>query len=344
MPSAPLKPDAAQIQAFLNELKGSSWLRGNERSWWPDYVFHFTSIENAVDILEQGELKCRNDLESRHHVFTDYASQDVIGRTSSNIKNCVRLYFRPRTPTQYHLEGIRPAKDYYRDTGGHTAHLPVPVFFLFKSSQILTRLDCEFTNGNAARAQAQRGSTAAFLRTLPFHKIYHNRWFSPAENEDITFHRNAEILIPKRLDLSALAMIVCRSPAEKDTLLSMLSKKIRSDYLGRIRVGESMQLFERRWTFVEEVLMGPKSVIIRFSPDTQGPGPFQADFILKNMTTGKQSEHRIPDFDVSTNGHSIEIKFTLQPPSSDYEFTLMLDNRVAYTNRYLQRDLGDIPF
>jgi len=109
-----------------------------------------------------------------------------------------------------------------------------------------------------------------------------------------------------------------------------------------------MQLFERRWTFVEEALMGPRSITIRFSPDTKGPGPFQADFILKNLTTGKQSEHRIHDFNVSTNEfcrrHSIEVEFTLQPPSSDYEFTLLLDNRVAYKNRYLQRELGDIPF
>jgi hypothetical protein len=43
-----------------------------------------------------------------------------------------RLYFRPRTPTQFHIEGIRKSGDYYM---GYT-HAPTLVMLIFDSFNV----------------------------------------------------------------------------------------------------------------------------------------------------------------------------------------------------------------
>ena len=45
-----LKPDADKIVAHIEELKKQRWL-AKSQSWWPDHLFHFTDLLNAVNIL-----------------------------------------------------------------------------------------------------------------------------------------------------------------------------------------------------------------------------------------------------------------------------------------------------
>ena len=47
------KPDAGRISRFLTDLKKEAWL-GIARRWRPNYLFHFTDIQNAVSILKTG--------------------------------------------------------------------------------------------------------------------------------------------------------------------------------------------------------------------------------------------------------------------------------------------------
>ena len=115
------KPDADKIEAHLAALRTASWL-GAARRWWPQFIFHFTDLQNVVSVLTQGKLLAR----SRCEIATDIASADVLANTNDAWKDYVRLYFRPRTPMQWHIEGIRPR-------GRLTslkAHCPVPVFLL----------------------------------------------------------------------------------------------------------------------------------------------------------------------------------------------------------------------
>lgn len=126
-----LKPDAELIVQHLKELEKSL---GKSRSWWPRFLFHFTNIDNAVKILESGSLMCRSLLEKSGEMETDNASPEIIERTDDKWKEYVRLYFRPRTPTQFRNEGFRPE-------GQRTlnAHCPVPVYFLFDARKMLAR-------------------------------------------------------------------------------------------------------------------------------------------------------------------------------------------------------------
>jgi hypothetical protein len=68
------------------------------------------------------------------------------------------------------------------------------------------------------------------------------------------FRRNAEVLVPGSLPLDpALKFIACRSAAERQTLLHLLPPNLRRQWAPRIRLGEQ-GLFERKWTYVEEVI------------------------------------------------------------------------------------------
>ena len=105
-----LKRDAAHIQAFLKELARQEWLGGSERRWWPRYAFHYTDLRNAVAILEDGYLYSRREAERLGRLHVSSGSATVLAGTADDIKACVRLYFRPQTPTQWYAEGIRSSK------------------------------------------------------------------------------------------------------------------------------------------------------------------------------------------------------------------------------------------
>lgn len=53
------KPGAIQIKDFLDQLTRKDWLKRTERRWWPKFVFHYTDIKNAVDILQDNYLYSR---------------------------------------------------------------------------------------------------------------------------------------------------------------------------------------------------------------------------------------------------------------------------------------------
>ena len=93
------KPDAEKILANVEHIKEQTWLTKSQQ-WWPDYLFHFTDILNAVKILNDGVMFSRLQLEKNKELITDIASKKVIESTDLKWKNHVRLYFRPRTPTQ----------------------------------------------------------------------------------------------------------------------------------------------------------------------------------------------------------------------------------------------------
>jgi hypothetical protein len=243
-------------------------------SWWPRYVYHFTDINNAVRIIQSRHLYCRTEAQRQNLMEVDNASPTVIHQTEPEHLNYVRLYFRPRTPTQYRNEGIRPI--HQRQLDG--AHCPIPIYFCFDSFTVLSLDETRFSNGNMGSPRAIHSDERKFFFNIPFHHVFHDGWFPPEERDEIIFRRNAEVLVPGRLALEpALKFIACRSVAERQTLLHLLPIGLASRWAPRIRLGE-LGLFYRRWTHLEEVVTVDDRVTFRFNPNTQTPGPFQVRF------------------------------------------------------------------
>lgn len=97
--------------------------------WWPKCFYHFTNIDNALGILGKEWIYGRRQAVESNLMQTENASSRVISVSQSKIKEYARLYFRPRTPTQYHSEGYKPECVRKRDIN---AVCPIPIFFLFR--------------------------------------------------------------------------------------------------------------------------------------------------------------------------------------------------------------------
>lgn len=326
-----LKPDADQIERFLSDLKAFSWVRDGERKWWPRFLFHYTDMRNAVEILHANCLYSRAEAERLGKLVISSGSPQILDKTSEKYKNCVRLYFRPNTPTQWWAEGIRSKTTLASEPEQYrNAHCPVPVFFLFDSSSILTRADCRFSDGNLASSSSREYSTADELRSLPWQNIYHNTPHIKGESA-ITTARCAEVIVPEKIDLATLRLIVCRSPAEKETLLAELSDACREYHTKRITAPHSAGFFFRRHTFVKTVRMDSDEIVFDFSTETESKGPFH--LVVEFDAEGRKGQYeRNPWYVNAEPNCKLRVQFAKRMP--EYRVRLTLDGLLAYANTY----------
>ena len=322
------KPDARGIARFLSDLKKTEWL-GSARRWWPDYVFHFTDLQNAVSILKTGALFSRVEAQRRGLMGNDNASQDVLGGTDVEWMDYVRLYFRPRTPTQANNEGIRPEKQKLQG-----AHCPVPIYFLFDSKSVLSRIDSQFTDGNLASRIASVYSSASDLASLPFRRIYHDK--AEWNNRQIVFNQNAEVIVPNQMGLEALKYIVCRSQAEYETLLHLLPQSTLRRWERSIIKDNQTRLFFKRWAYVQSVELSSSRIEFNFNDFPQIAEPFQIHASISDTVSEKRFIWADSSF--SADG-ALPLDLTEIGPLSDYSVHLTLDRNIAYANRYQEYDL-----
>lgn len=331
-----MKSDADQIRAVLDDLSQLGWIARTERRKWPRFLFHYTDVQNAAHILSSGFLYSRQHLEDSIGMPVSSGSDEVLAGTQPWIKNYVRLYFRPKTPTQYYAEGVKSSLT-LSSSSFPDAHCPVPVFFLFDSAEILSRGDCLFSDKGLGSRNHKIMSTAQNLANLEWQKIYHTGPFdsSSPEEEDITSRRMAEVIIPNRLNLTSLKWIYCRSEAERDTLLYLLSEDEKRRYARRIVTTTRSGLFFRQHTYLKAVRKNSDAAYLSYSPDTQSRGPFQLRAIVRSGDDIRQRTRN--DFVLQKGKFRRKINVRLD----DYELEIRLDDHMIYRNRHIQVD--DIP-
>jgi len=332
-----VKSDSDRIRTFLKGLSHEDWVERSERRWWPNYLCHYTDIQNAARILSSGFLLSRQHLEDSGGIPVSSGSDEVLAGTPPWIKNCVRLYFRPKTPTQFHAEGVKSfltlSASKFPD-----AHCPVPVFFLFDSAEILCRIDSLFSDRGLASNDCQIMSTARELASMEWKKIYHLGAFdsSRPEESDIASRRMAEVIVPGNLDMKSLKWIYCRSEAEKDTLLHLLTHGQRPRYESRILATARNALFYRQHTYLETVRLDSNAAHLSFFPDTRSIGPFKVQVNIRSDNGIRQYADN--SFTFQRGG----FQWNLNTGFEDYVLELHLDEHLVYQNRYIELD--DIPF
>lgn len=240
--------------------------RGNRpyRRHWPARLFRHEPLENAVKILQSGVLLSRRD--AAVGIERDIAPADIIA-TRMAAHGLVRLYFRPKSPTQYHIEGIRKPNELYQGR-----HAPVLVIMIFQAEHILTHPGVEFSDGNMQAYDTVTGSTEEEFQLIPFNLVYHEGAFDPhsAQGADIIRRRCAEVLLPSPLRLPGnLQGVLCRSPAERATLLHLLGNSA-DRWSERIRVYAEPGLFESRYAYLNTVDGGPEGVVFTLNPRRDG--------------------------------------------------------------------------
>ena len=161
--------------------------------------------------------------------FKDSAGANLIAHTHEDVKQFARFYLRPKTPTQWHNEGLGKRK------GNIYALCPVPIFFRFNIQKVLETHEskCGISNGNLAASGSHYGNSTNFLeQCFDFDNVY-----STAVGQQ-TFLRASqqEFIIHNYLDFNKLNLeditIICRTNHDKATLLNLIGTD--SKYAGRV--------------------------------------------------------------------------------------------------------------
>ncbi len=288
------------------------------RSPWPRFLYHFSDIENVVSILETGKLLSRSRAKTQGLQIVDSAGAEVLRQTPDKFKDYARLYFRPRTPPLYRIEGFR--QDRNRDSR-FGAHCPVPVYLVFDAVRVLSRHGTEFSDMNVARTERTCFKDPIDLSRLDFDAIYHRGAFPTIDRERIIAARCAEVLVLEELPLERfLKSIVCRSKAERETLLNMLATDQRSAFGDRVHVYPLYFYCEGH--FVDDVGLSSKEAVFKYK-QTPRDGDFEYRYELCSVDQQSSfvQKHR-----------KLEWKF--EHPREDYEVRLDIDGHIAYLGRF----------
>jgi len=311
----------AQVQQHIT--KWENFYRGNyypHRVRWPSKLFHHCPIQNAVSILKDGNIRSRKDGENTHNV--DVAGQDVIDSTDA-AHSSSRFYFRPRTPTQFYIEGIRKPSDC--EKFGTSAHAPILVMFILKAANILTLEGTRFSKKNMQIVGTEVGDTAEFFNEIPFEKVYHEGGISG--DYSIIEHRCAEVLAVSPVPLiDSLECVCCRSVIERETLLHLLGADAEK-WRSKILISDDLRVFNREYAFVQKAEVTESGLIISINRRHDGKN------IKLEATAQTDNGQQILDFcneSIScTPPSGTEWRIINDFDEGRYEIKIKIDNHLA---------------
>jgi hypothetical protein len=302
------------IACWIDNLKKSS---DPYRQHWPARLFRHEPVENAAVILRDGQLLSR--LAAGRRAPKDVADKQVIA-SQAMAHDYARLYFRPRSPTQYHIEGIRKKDEYYHNDPD--THAAVLVILIFKSEEILTTPGVCFSDGNMQSPRTKRFATNDEFRRLRFDHIYHVGKTEPGS--DVIRARCAEVLVPTQLPLDdRLQAVLCRSPAERATLLHLLGDAA-AKWSRIIRVYTEPGIFENRFAYVDSVAVSEDGVTFRIHPRYDAR-PVRVDIVIAPRD-GRRSHAFF--LEAAPTSHAIVCKVKLA--SGEYLVEIEVESCLAY--------------
>ena len=221
-----------------------------EQQWseWKGSIYHFSHIDNAVEIIKNRKIQSRN----KATIKGDAAGNVVHLRNDSH--DYARFYFRPHTPTQFYNEflgkNISDGYDsknngwvswYEKARGLGFPKCPIPIFFRFPLKEVLFKNEkqCCISNGNMQTASTQFGSLETMTSKFGFEDLY----YTPqpfATREDYNRYRNyaqQEFLVKDELSFNDLIdfEIVCPSETDRTLLINLLGQE-QKDIFSKIVV------------------------------------------------------------------------------------------------------------
>lgn len=245
----------------------------NDLKWWPDFLYHFTDVHNASRILNDGWIYSRQQATDKAVMANDNASRAVIEATDADSKCYGRLYFRPLTPTQYHNEGYKPIEA--RDSEIN-ACCPVPIFLCLSAHATLGFQGTKFAEKGLAGNKHNISEGIEAFSNLNFNKIYHYGAYT-YENRDIKEYRHSEVIREGGFPVEPLLRcILCRTQAERETLLYLLkqySLRLYNTYKSKVLYNSSVKCFYNNGIFVKNVEIKDDMLTVHFNDPEQRTEP-----------------------------------------------------------------------
>lgn len=252
----------------INEINKSAiltFIDKIEQQWseWKGYIYHFSHIDNAVEIIKNKKIQSRNNA----NIKGDAAGNVVHLRNDAH--DYARFYFRPHTPTQFYNEFLgKNTTDGYSNQYGWVSwyekarglgfpKCPIPIFFRFSLKEVLFKNDrkCYISNGNMQTGSTVFGSIESMIKKFGYDDLF----YTPqqyATKEDYNRYRNyaqQEFLVKDELSFndSTDFEIVCSSDTDRTLLINLLGQE-HKDIFSKIVVDRSYYNNENPRIRVEE--------------------------------------------------------------------------------------------
>ena len=192
-------------------------------------AYHFTHMANAVKIIKQMSLQCRNLAEGN---FENSAGTNVTRTNKAH--RFARFYFAPQSPTQFYNECLGKDRDdrcyYQRALGLGLPKCPLPVFFVLDIEELLMSMPekCFYSTGNMQKDSSRLYQVTEDPTHIRARDIYKHR----GNKEE----KQQEFLVEGEVDFSKIRSveIYCYDEYQKEMLCQQL---IDSPLLSRIKVG-----------------------------------------------------------------------------------------------------------
>lgn len=199
------------LMEFYNEL--------NDYSWGKPYIYHFTHLFNAIEVIKSRKILSRNRATELGLLKYD-AAGSVVHR-SSKAHPYARFYYRTGTQTQFYNECLGKqynTKYYERAKGNGLPMCPMPVFFKFDLQEVLTKLStlCSYSTGNLQSNWARIYKVIDDPANIDAHNLYSSDNYDKVVREK----KQQEFLVKSEFDFSSLNnyQIICYDREETDIL------------------------------------------------------------------------------------------------------------------------------
>jgi hypothetical protein len=234
-----------------------------EQQWseWKGSIYHFSHIDNAVEIIKNRKIQSRN----KANIKGDAAGNVVHRRGDAH--NYARFYFRPQTPTQFYNEFLgKNTTDGYETHGNWVSwydkarglgfpKCPIPIFFRFSIKEVLFKYDkkCCVSNGNMQADSTQFNSIEKMMDKFNFDFLYSNMSYDKEHNRKYMNYSQQEFLVQDELSFNDLFdfEIVCPSQADRTLLINLLGNE-HKDIFSKIVVDRSYYNNENPRVRIEE--------------------------------------------------------------------------------------------
>lgn len=305
------------LKKYVIELNCADFVdRFPQKPYQKPYIYHFTHLFNAIDIIKSRRIKSRNRAEGQ---FANAAANLVDRRSTAH--NFARFYFRPQTPTQFYNECLgwdsslqtSWGKSYYPQAMNlGLPKCPMPVFFKFDLAEVVSKIPdvCYYSTGNMQTNWASVEKVSDNPYGLNTHYVY-----STVRDgyEKYKQYSQQEFLVLDELDFSEFQSfeIICYDEEQAEILKNQLKGDAIIDKITTNGCG----VFHRNNRQIEMV---DKGDTIYISSDYQGNAYFKIKTMDKQIviTNGtnvlKETLDTItayPNVEFTKINNSVEVHF-----------------------------------
>jgi len=268
-----------------------------EQQWseWKGSIYHFSHIDNAVEIIKNRKIQSRN----KANIQGDAAGNVVHRRGDAH--NYARFYFRPQTPTQFYNEFLgKNTTDGYETHGNWISwydkarglgfpKCPIPIFFRFSIKEVLFKYEkkCCVSNGNMQADSTQFNAIEKMLNKFNFDYLYSNMSYDKEHNRKYMNYSQQEFLVKDELSFNDLFdfEIICPSEADRTLLINLLGNE-HKDIFSKIVVDRRYYNNENPRVRIEE-----EDSELHISTNFSGEGYF----VLNGTSNIKEMEILVGD-------------------------------------------------